>query len=392
MNDSKIQELIDEYDPSVVTLDVYNVYKGQETQGTFKFLFDNQELIHDFRIEFKKVCIQLTTTAKHFEGKNVKKSWFLFRDKILKELGLPHYSASEHRKTHKILNIEQIKKLNNIFNKHLKTERLTLKSINYILFGSNSSGEEGSPKKAQFKIFYRNQKYAFASFIQSLILSLEESKLLFEKVQCVNINQYSFNDWIVNRNPEFIDNFEWFNIEGHTVWQWKNKLKRWRERNTKQIRIKQDLDILVRRKRCELEKNVGSRDQFYMNFWEKYHSGNQVQLAHIYPVYMSRQKCFTTQRNQWARHLNEISDQNNIMPLPTQLHKNYDDKKIYWKVNGELQKINSWQIVEKWILLMLSEHKKIPTNSLNSCRQYYINEYIKTFEKNKLLKYQKFCS
>lgn len=390
MSNSIIQELIDEYDPNIVTLDVYNVYKGEETQGTFKFLFDNQELIHDFRVEWKKVCIQLTTTASHFEGKNVKKSWFLFRDKILNELGLPHYSSNNHEKTHKILNIEEIKKLSNIFNEHLKTERLTLKSINYILFGSNSSGEEGSPKKAQFKIFYKNQKYAFASFIQSLILPLEESELFFDKIKDINIHRYSFNDWIVNRSPEFIDNFEWFNIEGHSIDQWKNKLKRWIGRNNRQRRIKQDLDALVRRKRQELERNISDRNTFYTNFWEKQHSGNQIQLAHIYPVYMSRKKCFSIGRERWAIHLNEISDKNNVMPLPAQLHINYDDKKIYWKLNGELQKINSWIITEEWIILMLQEHRKIPINSLNSYRQYYINEYVKTFKNNELLAYSNF--
>ncbi|MDE7221968.1 MAG: hypothetical protein K2N40_01710, partial [Ureaplasma sp.] len=233
--DRLFNEFLSEYNPQVVSMDVFS--KDELNKITYTLLVVNNSFIIDYKIEFKSFSIKPETTLSHEKTKKENHS-FLLREQLIEDiLDLKHeFVSPENYNKRKMPNTfnDQIflNKVNNFLNDP-KNElwKITFQNISYILSGSNPTGEGNG--KGELVTRYLNSTVPFGLFLGTLNLSKK-----FRKQYCEDnkINQSNLtylisevyksleNDGILKLddflkfNPELNSFFKEF-IENPKDWQ-----------------------------------------------------------------------------------------------------------------------------------------------------------------------------
>ncbi len=94
----------------------------------------------------------------------------------------------------------------------------------------------------------------------------------------------------------------------------------------------------------------------------------KFEYAHIKPVFKIKEEFLNSNYNESI--LDEISDPNNFLPLPENIHSYYDNYLLYWNEDGQLELISN-DVRDKDI----EEYKKINDEKVNQIRIYSGNKY-----------------
>lgn len=98
---------------------------------------------------------------------------------------------------------------------------------------------------------------------------------------------------------------------------------------------------------------------------------NIIQYAHIYPVKEIR-KSFFNEKNEKI-NLDDISNEDNFLPLATEIHQLYDSDKLFWNQNGELELLEEALKYNEYYRNTFGIYSKISNNILiNTKIRYYL--------------------
>ena len=336
-------------------------------------LVDEDNWILDYKIKWKKLSLTEFTTASHYK-KNIKKSFKLkFREKLLNILGLksiPNFYPN-HRKKYINLNKEQINNVNTLFDS--KWNNQSFSNIDYVITGSNATGQ-GNPKNSSFYLKHDNKKFNIGFLFQSLRLTfhkmpLNEFKEIWEDY-FKNENNYqkcNFNEWL-NKNHKLRIDFEYFNQKLSPTQQ-KSKIKQIKNKYCPLRRKYEEIyDLTMKYRQCLYNKLKKKKEEFTNNFWNKqFNDGffKIVHFAHIKPVSEIKKEAIANKFDK--KILENIKDENNILPLDPNTHNLFDKHEICWSLESGDIFFRDKQIPDNNVR---EDFLKIPIKSLNKIHDY----------------------
>lgn len=393
--DRLLKEFISEYNPQIVSMDVFS--KDKLNQITYKLLVVNNSFIIDYKIKFKSISVKFETTRKHKVTKEKNHS-FIFRKELIEQvLGLEHKFVSlenHNKRKESILFYDQINlnKVNDFFNDP-KNElwRITFQNIIYILSGSNPSGEGNG--NGELVTYYLNSEVPFGLFLGTLNVCKK-----FRKQYCEKNNIESFNlTYLINEvyknlennetlklndflkfNPELDSFFKDF-IKNPKNWKnIRNKMKNSLELQNKNFFMINSKIIKLRHEFTKKIKEKWSNPYFeFFNIEKDMHVN--YEMAHIKPVYEIKNEYL---KNSNESILKQISDPCNFLPLTPDIHTMYDRYKLYWDYNtGELRSTNSNEILNNGEFGLF---KQLSQSILVEVKKY-LKEYFNSVLKDKML-------
>ncbi len=352
MKKEKQPFIIDDYNFKIIKM---NVFSGKQESRIddidYYLLVDENNFIHDFKVVFHQINITRFTTPSHRYDTNVRLS---YRIKLLNELGLKNSFEKQSKKEYKLFNQEEINKLRiNYLLFNLKMNEITLQNVIYLIQGSNPSGEGRGTGK--FYTLYKSNSYCLSFFLQSLNVSKEINSLylnpsyesIWSDFKKGLITPISFEAWIDNNNIllKYLREFNWNSNNWKKL---KNKFKseikketdefKWLENEVIKLRLAQKENIKKLYKTDPTVFYILDNKEDYKNYlYYKYFNIRNPQTnfvhAHILPVSLIKQK-YKFKKNE--KILEQISDTNNFLPLPENVHSIYDRLFFYWNENGEM--------------------------------------------------------
>jgi len=355
-------------------------------------LVDYTNHICDYRVIWEKFIITKYTTATHFNNPNQFR--FRFRNKLLKLLHFEHIPNPMHnqRKSYvKINNFEEINNINNLFWNEWFGQ--TIPNISYILTGSNPSGEN-DPKQAEYwtKLkMYPNKKYAIGMFLDSIRYSkiwkfITNSTYLDKwnnfKQKKSQYDIISFENWLLSDKTSTYQRYlKEFNNERHTREEWKS-LKEQLSNFKWTTKICESILSIAQKNRQIIRSIIlgkyGNPTKFLTKFWDHDFSDerDEIEFAHIKSVEKCQyEACDIAIRDQNISDkakeiLNQIKDENNIIPLKHWYHRLFDTHNIYWEINGEIKISKSMSLDDKKFIIREKTFNMIPNKFLNNIKKY----------------------
>lgn len=356
----------------IIKMDVYNA--SQSIEMEYSLLVDDFNFIHDYKIFFKKLEVRNITTKSHEITKRNSDALH-YRKIFLNDLGLEHLfqDKDKHNKRKNIY----LFNYSDILKSNLNTERclinyrkLTFQNINYILSGSNATGE--GKGKGTFYTSYKSNNINFGFFLQCLNVSKDIDKR-FENIDYSSAWEksptISFSRWLDNSEEIrrlFID----FKINKN---EWKNIKKEFKENYRKKrydfISLENEINKLRREQKERVKRTYGivKLNMLQKNFFNLKILDDKVVYAHIKPVWKIKEEYMN---NKDKKILGEISDINNFLPLPSDIHDMYDNYMFYWNVDGKIINI-SCQNLDRLKKYCITNNHKLQEIF------YYLNEYKK---------------
>lgn len=382
---------------NIVKMNVFNVPNPRNKNlinMTYYLLVDEvTNFIYDYRIHVNDIYLSYETTKSHEISK--KNSWALkLRLDILKKLNIEHFfrETNSFRKKAQViqLNSQQIEILNKNLDswaEHLKL--ITFQNIEYIIAGSNPSGQGNG--KGLLQVEYQKQNYCFGFLLQALnkcksILDKngnlkQEYKSIFD-LDWNELPQIEFEDWIKS-DIELAKAFKDFKNFSH---DWKNHIDILKNILKKRKKENTEINKLILNKRNDFVKNINLTFKnvdllktFY-GFEDNHELNLILEKAHIKPVHLSKKQYLNSvSEESKTKILLEISDINNYLPLPSDIHTYYDRFCFYWDVDGSIitsEKINNLNKTKYEIY-------KIQKDMLTVERINYINQYKEWYRNQK---------
>lgn len=372
--------------------------KDNKNKIKYEFLIVDDSAIIDYNVYFEKISIKTITTKSHskYDIKNLKKSkktdLIQLRKTIINELGFEHKYADENKCYNKpeIINSDSefLQWVNELFNKYnCNFNVMTFQDIEYVLTGSNASGQ-GLSKKGYLNVFYNNEIVPFGIFLQGLnyVKEFKKSQYLNKQdrhkenfnignikdlYENYNIPEYSFDNWL-NENlnlkryfDQLLDkNIKWEIVKKMMEKELSNVVHKFA--NIQRLIIKHR-QKLIDRVNKEFNKENKTYYSVYFNIPNKH---TDFEIAHIKPVSLIKKEYM---ENQDENIINQISSLDNFLPLPPTVHSEYDKHYFYWNENGELIEINSNKITMDEI----NKFRYINLRILNDARRNFLHEYYK---------------
>ena len=399
-------------------------------KGKLHWVSNQHGVIYDWKIEFDDIHLDQYTTLSWFKkigyldgGDNC----FANREKLFSQLNLeliprPNKKNKQEKlnakqkeivnrffdtwnnyynntQIHKIITLKknEIKKVNDFFNKRDKPPKekkkgynSTLNNIVAILKGSNPSGKVQKPNSAEMiidpkegikyknfviliddlvmkkKNYYTNYKATSKSISFNKFCELDENgnlKLLFEESQeSRNQDQY---DIYLKGIKKYYDDYK------DTIINVDREVNKYRSRYYKAVK-----------KQLEQYKKDHNGDLPF-----KIHKRKKIMYCHIEEVHYLKDLVInyarTRQDNLYKKYLERIADPNNCIPLPYDIHREFDDYIFTYNINGEACPLNKdgWQQLLEYYPHM-QQYKQIPKDFLTKERIAYIKrrmEYINNF-------------
>ncbi len=369
-----------EFDFKVVKLDAYSGdYLRPNNKLTFYILVDEQNFVHDFKVVFHKAQITRFTTPAHKQHKQTRLE---YRKQILAILAIEHSLEEQNgRKPYIDLSALQLEKLNKfIYNTPM--HEITFRNVEYLLIGSNPSGQGHG--KGMLKTRYQDEEYLYGFFFQVLQQS-KKIKSYYDNVDYQDIWKELFNNdnydskcimfdkWINSdsllRN-KFID-FKlaprnWEAIKKEFENQMKSRITKWNNIisiiNKQRSIYRKGIEDILSAYHSEYPKTELSKEYFDLNT-----NTSVIEFAHIKPVYAIKEEYLKTSD---TTVLDQISDCNNFLPLTPNIHTLYDKNYFYWNEDGNITLLKDINESE------LLGYTKIKPNRLNKVIKY-IKDYIK---------------
>lgn len=374
-----------------VTLPVF-YRNGSECQ--LILLIDYMNHINDYRVIWKKFCITEYTTPTHFEKPDIYR--FQFRDKLLEKLNLKHLKnpISGVRKIYiPITSENQLNNINNLFWNDWIGQ--TIPNISYILTGSNPAGEN-NPKQAEFwtkLINQENKRIAIGMFLDSIMYK-KVKKFLRESTYISIWNDFkqgksefkiiNFEQWLwLDETKTFKRYLEEFNKEKLQTSEWKS-LKKQLSNFRADTRIIDSVSEIAQNNRSKIRSIIinkyGDLKNFMTKFWKHDFSRerDRIELAHIKSCKWCKDEACNIAiktRNitdEAKQILDQIKDENNIIPLKYWYHQMFDTNNIYWNDEGKIMLSKSLDFDKKKLIIDDDLFNTIPDEFLNKTKRYLL--------------------
>ena len=376
---------LNDYKFKIVKMEFLHSNIENQTNGWFYFLVDDNNFIHDYRIEFKTLNITNLTTKSHWNSPKSLSIEFITRDAILKFLKLEHKPneiTNKHKKYTYINDKNIINNLNQYIYECIPWRNITIPNVEYIITGSNPSGQGNG--KSTFLTKFNNTSFPYGFFTNVLNISKKINKK-YQDISYKSIWGNSLNDLYKNNEIQIIEFNDWIN-QNNNLWSiltlFKINSKNWKElKNNFTNKFKKEwqkfnkLDNLIRKYRREqtiaLKKKFSSCELFESineYFLENKELSESIEVAHIYPVWKIKEEYIEKEDESI---LEMIADVNNCLPLSRNIHSLYDNKYFYWDYKTGIMKT-----------LKNSKDKTIKNyNQINPEKLKYLSKYLKNYQK-----------
>ncbi len=361
----------------VVKMDVFNKSKDEsENRITYDLLTVDDVIIVDYKIKFHQINIKDCTTKSH---ENSKRLDLQYRLHILSKLGIKHEFKQQGKKSYCFKDPDKIKAVNDYLESDDAGSKLTFQQIEYILTGSNPSGQ-GKSGRGYLYTMYNGKPIPFGLFLKSVNqckhfqnyakkhFDIHDFSGLYEMAE-----QVSFQDWIDQngRLEKYVKKFH-----DHSE-QWKTIRDNFVKEYQHVIASFYQLESQVNKYRSEQKKRIQEQYSENATLYHAYFNITNInedyEVAHIKPVWLIKEE-YSLGKD--PEILNQIRDVNNFLPLPSNIHRSYDRKQFYWTQDGYIKKLITNKLPNN-----IDEFKQINPEMLNKI-SYFINEYkIKIIDK-----------
>lgn len=372
---------INNYEFKIVKFRAFNA-NDKENILDYYLLVDSSNFIHDYKIKFQQIYITPYTTPAH---QITKPSSLLMRKNFLLQLGMQNsFENIKPKKYTLITNNKTIDKINE-WSFHNRWNDIQFQQIEYLLRGSNSSGQGNG--KGYLKLTYKGQKHVFGFFIKELniynkiknVYTNISYKQVWDKYKDFNTldkKAISFDTWM-DSEKRLRDLFTEFVCSPK---EWKQIKEDFRKKFQKLINEYIGLEKIISNYRQEYSKNIERKYQNLINeFFNINYSKNDY--AHIKPVWYIKKEFLENKKD---IILKQISNPNNFLPLPSDVHRMYDDYYFYWNVNGSLITIDNHNFSNDDIK-RISGFNQINKNMLTDDVKWFLNEYEQVLKYKNLL-------
>lgn len=361
----------------VVKMDVFNKSKDEsENRITYDLLTVDDVIIVDYKIKFHQINIKDCTTKSH---ENSKRLDLQYRLHILSKLGIKHEFKQQGKKSYCFKDPDKIKAVNDYLESDDAGSKLTFQQIEYILTGSNPSGQ-GKSGRGYLYTMYNGKPIPFGLFLKSVNqckhfqnyakkhFDIHDFSGLYEMAE-----QVSFQDWIDQngRLEKYVKKFH-----DHSE-QWKTIRDNFVKEYQHVIASFYQLESQVNKYRSEqkkwIQEQYSENATLYHAYFNITNINEDYEVAHIKPVWLIKEE-YSLGKD--PEILNQIRDVNNFLPLPSNIHRSYDRKQFYWTQDGYIKKLITNKLPNN-----IDEFKQINPEMLNKI-SYFINEYkIKIIDK-----------
>lgn len=361
----------------VVKMDVFNKCKDEsENRITYDLLTVDDVIIVDYKIKFHQINIKDCTTKSH---ENSKRLDLQYRLHILSKLGIKHEFKQQGKKSYCFKDPDKIKAVNDYLESDDAGSKLTFQQIEYILTGSNPSGQ-GKSGRGYLYTMYNGKHIPFGLFLKSVNqckhfqnyakkhFDIHDFSGLYEMAE-----QVSFQDWIDQngRLEKYVKKFH-----DHSK-QWKTIRDNFVKEYQHVIASFYQLESQVNKYRSEqkkwIQEQYSENATLYHAYFNITNINEDYEVAHIKPVWLIKEE-YSLGKD--PEILNQIRDVNNFLPLPSNIHRSYDRKQFYWTQDGCIKKLITNKLPNN-----IDEFKQINPEMLNKI-SYFINEYkIKIIDK-----------
>lgn len=336
-------------------------------KGNISIVSNQYGIIMDWKICFNEVWIDQFSTPAWFA---TKPSIFKHREKLFKLLYLTQKPRPTQTSNDLVrLSSEQLAILNGFLNNR-KMYKSTIKMIVGILKGNNPGGEAKNPNSAEMVIDSNETQ------LKNFVILLDD--LMFK----YNDNFDSLNAWAIeisleefaNLNPTIKKTFDFmqkhksqtdFQIYLENIKKYYMEYNDFAKRGEK---IAQDAYKLY-------SNNI---DSMYSNsnLPFGFTSKVQYQKCHICEYHILRNKIvealYNDDKNLAVRHAQMISDPENFIPLPEEIHRQFDNDLFTYKIDGIIYAINEkgHAYIENYVN---SKYKHIPEWFMTPKRKKYFD-------------------
>ncbi|WXA51908.1 HNH endonuclease [Mycoplasmopsis cynos] len=348
-------------------------------RGKIIIIFHKETLIlYAYRIIIDECYIDLKTTKSWFESNN---NNFKRREELFRKLNLKQ-EIRNHLNENKLVHIKpnEYEKLN-IINDYLLNEyKSTIKNIKSLLSGNNPTGE------------LKNHQNAPIIISESVDILEQNFSIFFENYSFFKENKYDFSIYFEPSNFNNLETLNYINLLKETQnTRIKNLIK-----NITLLLIKKTNDMgksiikefhkllnlpkinkLIQERRHKYYKNIKLDKHFVFEPINK----KTTERAHIYPVSRIKEEVISKLINEnkdldsleIQKKLDEISDINNYINLPSELHTLFDSNLFtYNEHSGMLQIYNyNEEIDDYYINWLKTKFNKIPDIHFNKERRRY---------------------
>ncbi len=331
---------------TIVEINFTSCGKKINASGSMKFLVDELDIIIDWRINFKTCCFSPESTHSWSKetSNSLNKRKFDTRQAICNTLGIQHFSPNLKRIRHTYipLNKEQLISLSNYFNSSCyKNNFGGMKMIDTLISGSNASGSGANNSSEAIRTVNKNGEYEnFLNFITEIwskdwrgVDALSKIDSIWESATSVR----QFHEWLERKKDLALYYYQMnvdqksygLNETKKTTGNWaKPRMKRANEINKKTEMAR---DLFVKNIK-EIEKINYSK---IFNMFNMKVENIDYEKAHIKPIWLIKKEA-NKDYNNLQKHINEISDVNNFLPLSCNMHAKYDKKHFYYDQNGNM--------------------------------------------------------
>ncbi|MBN3534966.1 MAG4270 family putative restriction endonuclease [Mycoplasma procyoni] len=316
----------------------------------------------------KNLKFDLCTTKSWFQSKNtyfkLRQEFFsYFNKEQIQRKNEKHkelFSYSSDKEKNKMLEILSV----------FINSRTTINSLITIIKGNNPTGSHAKKEAAELKGIINERVVDNLVMFLDLISYSKKLKSRFwevflknrenNKIKIYEINNlYSFLDSSLNQILDFLS----LNKQDRTQ-EKTNRIKllceEVKQRKNYLFNFEESLDSIIKKERTKVPTKI--KEVNFLQFSNDY----VLQKAHIFPVWKTKENIknkfkdllfskYSSLKNedliskekleQWiynTEEIKEISDENNIIALPINIHSAYDDKKFYWDPqNGNLIFLNN---------------------------------------------------
>lgn len=332
----------------------YETTKSAKFKGVLSIISNEHGIVMDWKITFSNVEIDLYTTPAWFTGEpNI----FKYREELFRTLGLKQEKRPS-KDSNKLVTLSenQLSDLNNFLNDR-SSYKSTIKMIVGILKGNNPGGEAKNPNSAEL-------------IIDSCDTPLKNFVILLD-------------DLVIKHNSNF---------EAMAVWAKEIALAQFSQLNDT---LKKAFEFMQKPKnKVDFQIYLSNIKDYYKNYNDFAQKGEQIasearkiytanivnkysnsqlpfdlkfsgqyQRCHIYEYHslknMIIESLYEGDQESAKKYSNMISDPENFIPLPEEIHRHFDKDWFTYKKDGNIYAIHEkgFDYIQNYVL---DKYKKIP--------------------------------
>lgn len=345
----------------------FETTKSAKFKGVLSLISNEHGIVMDWKIEFSEVMLDQYSTSSWFEKKT---SIFKHREAIFSKLNLTQKVRPAQNKNDLIdLSVEQLHVLNNYLNDR-NCFSSTIKMIVGIIKGNNPGGEAKNPSSAEMII--DSEDTPLKNFVILLDDLMIKNNNNYDSMEVwaseIDLTQFTKLNETLRRAFEFMQksksrtDFQIYLKNIKEYYQKYNDFASMGEKMAKDARSKYNINVENRYSGVQLP--------FDLNF------SGQYQKCHIFEYYYLKNLIIDSLFNEdmyLAKKYSEmISDPDNFIPLPEEIHRHFDKNWFTYKTDGNIYAITEtgYEYIKKYVN---DKYKKIPEWFMTPKRIKYFN-------------------